>query len=42
MSSDPNLAGHSSAPTVRYADILFVEDVPDSAGGNPRGRETGT
>jgi len=26
------------APPARYADILFVADVPDSAGGNPKGR----
>ncbi|MHB1787710.1 MAG: hypothetical protein ACYCS7_16550 [Acidimicrobiales bacterium] len=26
------------APLVRYSDILFVDAVPDSAGGNPKGR----
>lgn len=38
MNSDPAHAGSPPAPTVRYADILFVEDVPDSAGGHPKGR----
>jgi mRNA-degrading endonuclease toxin of MazEF toxin-antitoxin module len=28
----------SPAPVVRYADILFVDAVLDSAGGNPKGR----
>jgi mRNA-degrading endonuclease toxin of MazEF toxin-antitoxin module len=38
MSSGPASAGRPTAPAVRYADILFVEAVPDSAGGHPKGR----
>jgi hypothetical protein len=41
MSSHSGAAGTPPpppAPVVRYADILFVDAVPDSAGGNPKGR----
>jgi mRNA-degrading endonuclease toxin of MazEF toxin-antitoxin module len=41
MSSSSGAAGPPPpppAPVVRFADILFVDAVPDSAGGNPKGR----
>jgi mRNA-degrading endonuclease toxin of MazEF toxin-antitoxin module len=41
MSSHSGPAGTTPpppAPVVRYADILFVDAVPDSNGGNPKGR----
>jgi mRNA-degrading endonuclease toxin of MazEF toxin-antitoxin module len=39
MSSNSGAAGPPPpAPVVRHADILFVDAVPDSAGGNPKGR----
>ena len=41
MSSNSGAAGTTPpppAPVVRFADILFVNSVPDSAGGNPKGR----
>jgi mRNA-degrading endonuclease toxin of MazEF toxin-antitoxin module len=41
MSSHSGAAGPPPprpAPGVRHADILFVDAVPDSAGGNPKGR----
>ncbi len=39
MSSDSGAAGTTPpppAPVVRYADILFVDAVLDSSGGNPK------
>jgi hypothetical protein len=40
MSNQAGAAGTPTppAPVVRYADILFVDAVLDSAGGNPKGR----
>ncbi len=40
MSSQAGASGTPPppAPLVRFADILFVDAVPDSAGGNPKGR----
>lgn len=43
MNSDTGAAGPPpppppSAPVVRFADILFVADVLDPTGGNPKGR----
>lgn len=40
MSSDAGAAGTPPppAPVIRYADILFVDAVLDSNGGNPKGR----